>query len=304
MMRVIRAGAMGMCFGVKDALEVIESIGRPDRVTIHGELVHNGLVRERLDVLGFRQAGEADRERADAATPDVLITAHGVSDAERRRLQARGHALIDTTCPLVRRAHRAAQALDAQGYFVVVIGKPDHVEVRGLTGDLAAFAVVDRVEAAGAYPARRIGIVCQTTTPPPLVEAIRAAVAAANPGAEEVRLVDTVCRPTKERQRAIDELLDEVQAVVVVGGRNSNNTRALTERCRARGVRAWQVERADELDPRWFEGLECVGLTAGTSTLDETIDEVERALAALGEPAAFGASGRREPAVSSMDTWG
>jgi 4-hydroxy-3-methylbut-2-enyl diphosphate reductase len=284
-MRVIRAAAMGMCFGVKDALEIIETIDRPELVTIHGELVHNGLVRERLDRLGFRQAAEADRDRAALATPAVLITAHGVSDAERRRLEADGREVIDTTCPLVRRAHRAAQALQAQGYFVVVIGKPDHVEVRGLTGDLTRFAVVDRPSAAARYDADRIGLVCQTTTPPPLVDAIRDAIAAANPDADEIRLVDTVCRPTRERQRAIDDLLDEVQAVVVVGGRNSNNTRALTERCRARGVAAWQVERASELDPRWFEGLDSVGLTAGTSTLDATIDEVESALLALGVPA-------------------
>ncbi|GIW87834.1 MAG: 4-hydroxy-3-methylbut-2-enyl diphosphate reductase [Isosphaeraceae bacterium] len=281
-MRVIRATAMGLCFGVQDALEMVESIERPERVTIYGELVHNGLVQERLKRLGFRQAAEVGRERSLPETPIVLITAHGVSEAERRRLEAAGREVIDTTCPLVRRAHRAAVALQAQGYFVVIIGKPDHVEVRGLTGDLTRYAVVDRPEAARPYGAARIGLVCQTTTPPPLVRAIAEAVTAANPDAQEIRLVDTVCRPTRERQQAMDQLLDQVEAVVVVGGRHSNNTRALTERCRARGVRAWQVERAEELDPAWFAGIEVVGLTAGTSTLDVTIDEVERVLLAIG----------------------
>jgi 4-hydroxy-3-methylbut-2-enyl diphosphate reductase len=284
-MRVIRADALGMCFGVRDALALLEAIEAPERVTIHGELVHNPEVVERLAARGFAQTSEHTRAGATPATPEVLITAHGVSDAERARLGAAGARLIDATCPLVRRAHRAALALARQGYFVVVVGKPGHVEVEGLTGDLRACAVVPTPAQARWYPARRIGVVCQTTTPPELASAVFDAIARQNPQADEVRFVDTVCRPTKERQHAVERLLDRVEAVVVVGGRNSNNTRALLERCRARGVPAWQVERAEQLDPAWFAGRRTVGLTAGTSTLDATIDAVEEALVALEAPA-------------------
>jgi 4-hydroxy-3-methylbut-2-enyl diphosphate reductase len=283
-MRVIRADAMGMCFGVKDAIEAATLHPRPQNVTIHGQLVHNPVVNQRLNERGFHQAEETARAVPTLSTPEVLITAHGVSDTERARLLALGAQLIDTTCPLVKRAHRAAAALKRQGYFVVVLGKPAHVEVEGLTGDLDAFAVVHCENDVRDFQHPRIGIICQTTTPPALADQLSRAVAKRNPNALEIRFVDTVCRPTKERQIALDRLLDQVEAVVVVGGRNSNNTRALLARCIDKGKRAWQVEHAGELDPAWFEGIDKVGLTAGTSTLDETIDDVQARLIAIGKP--------------------
>ncbi len=283
-MQIIRADALGMCFGVKDALKIADRVEQPRDVAIHGELVHNPLVNESLRARGFRQQSEAGRAAA-APAPLVLITAHGVSDRERARLQAQGAALIDTTCPLVRRAHRAALALANQGYFVVVLGKSGHVEVEGLTGDLDACAVVHDESDVGVYEAARIGVVCQTTMPPDQAATLRAEIVRQNPQAAEVRFVDTICRPTKERQQALERLLDGVDAVVVVGGRRSNNTRALLERCHARGVAAWQVERADELKSAWFDGKDRVGVTAGTSTLDGTIDAVERRLREIATPA-------------------
>lgn len=279
-MRVVRADALGMCFGVRDALVATDRIDEPSRVTIHGELVHNPEVQARLQGRGFAQRGEHERGGQAFTTPEVMITAHGVSDVERARLESSGAQLIDTTCPLVRRAHRAALALARQGYFVVVIGKPDHVEVEGLTGDLVEFCVVQRESDVRTYPAQRIGVVCQTTTQPDVAARLRREIERRNPDAE-VRFVDTVCRPTKLRQRALEDLLDEVECVVIVGGHNSNNTRALVERCRERGVPAWHVERPEGLEPDWFHGIEIIGLTAGTSTLDATIDAVERALEAM-----------------------
>ncbi len=279
-MQVVRSDVMGMCFGVRDALAVLDSIDDPGRVTIHGELVHNEVVLHQLGNRGFHQSGERARSEIPS-TPTVLVTAHGISDAERARLERAGKAVVDTTCPLVRRVHVAARALHDQGYHVVVLGKPGHVEVRGIVEDLQRFDVVDRPEAAKKIAADRIGIVCQTTMPPPKAAAIREAIEARNPCAE-VRFVDTVCRPTKEHQRALDRMIDQVEAVVVVGGSNSNNTRELAATCRERGVPALHVQGAEDLDPSWFEGIEVVGLTAGTSTLDATIAEVQRALEAIG----------------------
>ena len=275
-MRVIRADVMGLCFGVRDALAVIDGIARPEQVTIHGQLVHNEVVLDRLAGQGFRMVGERDRWRIPE-TPTVLVTAHGVSDRERQRLEHAGKAIVDTTCPLVLRVHLAARQLERDGYHVLVIGLQTHVEVRGVVEDLTRFTVIGSVDEVRAYPAQRLGIVCQTTAPESLVSRVRAAVAARNPLAE-IRFVDTVCRPTKEHQRALDRLIDQVEAVVVVGGSESNNTRALAARCEARGRPALRVASADELDPAWFHGFTCVGLTAGTSTLDSTIDEVDAAI--------------------------
>src|SRR5579883_996759 len=280
-MQVIRADVMGLCFGVRDALEVIDGIDEPATVTIHGQLVHNAVVLAGLAARGFALHGEAERRTALPETPAVLITAHGISDRERNRLETAGKRLLDTTCPLVRRVHQAAQALQAEGYHVLVIGRRGHVEVEGIVEDLDHPDVIESVDEVTSYASGRLGIVCQTTATERQVEAIRAAIAARNPHAE-VRFVDTVCLPTKEHQRALERLLDRVEAVVVVGGRNSNNTRELVARCRERGKSVWHVQSAAELDPRWFDGCATVGLTAGTSTLPGTIEEVHRTLGRIG----------------------
>ena len=279
-MNVIRAEEMGMCFGVRDALKVAGSVVDPARVTIHGELVHNPEVNRRLSEAGFRQVAEGDRD-PPASTPLVLITAHGISDRERRRLEAAGKRLIDATCPLVRRVHEAAQGLEAEGRHVLIIGKAGHVEVQGVAEDLEHCTVIGDESEVRAYADPRLGVVCQTTMPPDVVDHIDARIRLLNPGAD-IRLVDTVCLPTRLRQRAMLDLLARVGAVVVVGGRHSNNTRRLVELCRHHGTPVQHVESAADLDPGRFEGVATVGLTAGTSTLDETIEEVHRALEQIG----------------------
>lgn len=278
-MRVLRAREMGMCFGVKDALEKVMGLVQPEEVTIFGQLVHNGEVIRGLREKGVSMVEETGRA-ATTLKPRVVLTAHGVSDKERLALQKAGKILTDTTCPLVRRVHELAKAFSSRGYFVVVIGRKDHVEVKGLTGDLERFAVVETVEDVRIFEADRIAILCQTTTPPALLDQLFQKIARKNFG-KEIRFVDTICRPTRERQEAVEELLSQVEALVVVGGKNSNNTKQLTLLGRSRGIPTFQVEKAKELDPAWFRGFERVGLTAGTSTLDETIEEVHRALVGL-----------------------
>lgn len=276
-MRVIRASAMGICFGVRDALKYTEDIARPIQVTIYGELVHNPLVNARMRRRGFRQSGERDGRETMPETAQVLVTAHGISQRRRDQLDAAGKVLIDTTCPLVKKAHAAAQRLQAQGYHVLIIGRRGHVEVQGVAEDLTSFDVISAAVEVRTYPYSRLGIMCQTTTTSQLAAEIRAAVAAKNPHAE-IKCVDTICQPTKDRQKAIEDLLDQVRTVVVVGGENSNNTRLLAQRCRQRGAVAYQVQSAEYLNPQWFSGVEVVGLTAGTSTLPETIEQVFDAL--------------------------
>jgi len=280
-MRVIRAEAMGLCFGVRVALHYIEGISDPENVTVYGDLVHNDRVNQRLVQLGFRRLAENGRDYLPPSTPGVLITAHGISNRERERLAAAGYALHDTTCPLVRRAHEAALKLDAEGCFVVLIGRRGHVEARGLTGDLRQVEIVESAAEVRRYPAEKIGVLCQTTTPDSTVMAVLRQVYTLNPG-KYIRFVDTVCRPTRERQRALDRLLPEVDVLVVVGGRKSRNSRELAARAAERGVPALQVESAADLDPAWFAGCGVAGLTGGTSTLDATIEGVHRALLAIG----------------------
>ncbi|MCK5941956.1 MAG: 4-hydroxy-3-methylbut-2-enyl diphosphate reductase [Planctomycetes bacterium] len=284
-MQIKRADAMGMCFGVRDALLAIEQVAEPAAVTIHGELVHNGEVLRMLDARGFRQSGEASRGVPE--TEGVLITAHGVSERERRRLRAAGKRLIDTTCPLVHKAHEAAQLLQADARRVVVLGRRDHVEVRGIVEDLRDPIVVRDERDVATWPDERLGVVCQTTTPSERVDALMAAIRRANPHAD-VRLIDTVCNPTKARGAALEALLPQVDALVVVGGRDSNNTRQLVLRAERRGVAALHIENEAELDEGWLSGRRVVGLTAGTSTLPATIDAVHARLLAIAARATAG----------------
>lgn len=280
-MEILLAETLGMCFGVRDALKLIEDIDQPEDVTIHGELVHNETVLRNLQSLGFRQVDE-ERRTELPDTSHVLITAHGVSENERRRLEQAGKILLDSTCPLVERAHAAARKLEADGCFVLVIGRRGHVEVEGIIGDLTRFEVIQSVDEVRAWPHPRLGIMCQTTTPVPHADGIRREIERCNPAAD-IRFLDTICHPTKDHQAALERLLERVQALVVVGGRNSNNTRQLAEKARARGIPAHHIQSAGDLRPQWFEGLERVGLTAGTSTLDETIREVHEALLRMAE---------------------
>ena len=181
---------------------------------------------------------------------------------------------MDTTCPLVRKAHDSLRALVNAGYHPVVIGKAGHVEVEGLIGDFPEAHVIGSLDDIKSLPPlTKIGIVSQTTQPIDYVNQLVEAVRLAHPDAE-VKFVDTVCAPTKNRQTALRELCAECEMVVVVGGANSNNTGELVRTAKCLGANAVQVERAADLDPDWFNEIKEVGVTAGTSTLDQTVREV------------------------------
>lgn len=278
-MRIEIARHFGMCFGVRDALRLTYDLAQSRPLTILGELVHNPIVSTRLETLGTHR-GELDAPgRAD--TRAVVITAHGAADSDRAAWKESGHEVFDTTCPLVRRAHRALECLVLAGFFPVVIGRRDHAEVVGLVKDHPDAVVVEDETGLGLVPSwHRIGVVSQTTQPIGKVRALVEAMRRRFPESE-IRFTDTVCQPTKDRQQALHDLCVECDTIVVAGGRNSNNTRQLVATAQALGRQAWQVERADEIDATWFRDSEVVGVTAGTSTLDETVHEVVERLRAV-----------------------
>jgi 4-hydroxy-3-methylbut-2-en-1-yl diphosphate reductase len=278
-MRVLEAQALGMCFGVRDALDIMRKIDRPTQVTVFGQLVHNPAVEGELTARGFARAAEDTRSSTQVATEAVLITAHGVSDRQRAELLASGKTLIDTTCPLVKKAHAAALALARSGHFVVIAGRRGHVEIRGLTGDLPqdSFAVVECPDEVTPYDAPQIAVMSQTTTLQRDFDAIFARVRELHPQSP-VRRANTICAPTRDRQAALQELLTQVNILVVVGGRHSNNTRHLVQTAEAAGIRALHVESAAELYEQDFRPWDIVGLTAGTSTLPETVARVKEKL--------------------------
>lgn len=270
--KILRATHLGMCFGVRDAIDMALAQGRARPLTILGDLVHNETVLDSLRQNGIQIASQP----AEVATQAVMITAHGASDKAIGRARGQGLDVIEATCPLVRQAHRAIGQLAAEGYHPVIIGKRDHVEVRGLSEDLEACDIIlTEEDVNNLTPRERFGVIAQTTQPTGkarfLVELMRYRF----PGAE-VRFVDTICRPTKQRQSAAIELAQKSDVVVVIGGNHSNNTRELMGTCSRFCRRVHHVQDAAGLRPEWFEGASVIGLTAGTSTPDSIIDEVEQ----------------------------
>jgi 4-hydroxy-3-methylbut-2-enyl diphosphate reductase len=260
----------GLCFGVRDAIAEAEHLAKHGPLTILGELVHNPVVRERLTRAGVRE-GALDRT---ADTLQVMITAHGASDAAKASWLRSGFGVADGTCPLVRHAHDQLKMLVGLGYLPVVIGKPGHVVVQGLTGDFPEASVVYTDADLDALPTScPLGVISQTTQPIERVHALVEAIRSARPDVE-VRFLDTVCQPTKNRQTALRKLIATCDNLVVVGGRNSNNTLQLVAAAEAAGLRAHHVERPGELRAEWFQDAQNVGVTAGTSTLKETVAEV------------------------------
>jgi len=270
-MQVRRATHLGMCFGVRDAIALALESASAGPLTILGDLVHNPTVLDTLATRGVAAAQNASH----ATTRTVMVTAHGSSRRALAATRALGLTVVDATCPLVDVAHRAVAALARNGYHVVIVGQRDHVEVRGLTGDLDRFDVVlgeDDVLALEEHP--RIGIAAQTTQPIDKVRALVALIRRRFPSSD-VRFIDTVCKPTKQRQAAAVDLARHADVVIVVGGASSNNTRELVKTCAEHCARVHHVQTEADLQNGWFDGAEIIGLTAGTSTPDEVIDRVE-----------------------------
>ena len=273
-MNILRATHLGMCFGVRDAIALALDVSQAQPLSVLGELVHNENVAAALRARGIRTVTDA----ASVTTPTVMITAHGASDRAIRRVRDRGLTVLEATCPLVHVAHCAVAELVRNGFHPVIVGQQEHVEVRGLTEDLAEFDVVltdadvDRLSERS-----RFGVAAQTTQPVERVHRLVARLRARFPQSE-VRFADTVCQPTRQRQAAAIELAQRCDVVVVIGGAQSNNTRELVATCRRFCAQVHHVQTAADLCREWFAFVGTVGITAGTSTPDPVIAAVENCL--------------------------
>jgi len=258
-----------MCFGVRDAIHL--ALNQTAPVTILGDLVHNETVLNQLRSQGVK----IERQVADVATPNVMISAHGASERAMEQIRGRGLNVLEATCPLVHYAHRVVARLVEDGFHPVIIGKRDHVEVRGVTEDLNDYDVVLTEEDVANLKERpRFGIAAQTTQPIDRVRHLVALIEQKFPRSE-VRFSDTVCQPTKQRQTAAIELAQQSDVVIVIGGAHSNNTRELVQTCSRHCAQVYHVQTAEDLRPDWFAEAKAVGITAGTSTPECTIEAVE-----------------------------
>ena len=263
-----------MCFGVRDAIALAVEAAARGPLTILGDLVHNETVLGDLRARGI----QIEQKSADVGTRTVMVTAHGASEKALSATRQRGLKVLEATCPLVHVAHRSLAKLVSEGFHPVIIGKRDHVEVRGMTDDLAECDVVlDENDVVNLRARPHFGVIAQTTQP---IEKVRRLVEIIRNHFQksEVRFIDTVCQPTKQRQSAAVELARKCDVVIVIGGAHSNNTHELVKTCSRYCARVHHVQTADDLRAGWFANAETVGITAGTSTPDSVINEIERRL--------------------------
>ena len=301
MVEILRASEMGFCMGVRRAVQIMEQEAKPDSPVFSvGEIVHNPHVVRGLALVGVHQIPGPDDVEGDigAATAErvkegrIAITAHGVGERVIRELQASGLEIVDTTCPIVTRAQRYAQKFVRDGWHVMVFGDPGHKEVRGIMGwtlDAAGVSQATIVQSPdlgvlrevidsfpGGFP-NKVGVMVQTTHKvEDFARFVGNIMLLQRDHNFELHVVNTLCHATTGQQEAAARLAGQVDVVIVVGGKKSANTRHLTEVCREQGTPAHHVEDAGELQPQWFEGVARVGLTAGASTPDYSIDDVER----------------------------
>lgn len=271
------AANAGACYGVNRALKMArDAIGEPAPVHTLGPLIHNPRVVEELADNGVVVAGTL--EEADSGT--LVLRSHGTAPQIVEEARARGFNVIDATCPYVSKVQREARQLADEGYAVVIIGEPGHAEVEGIRawGGDAVVAVADAPELLPGHLPAKVGVVIQTTQSKDRVDAVLQALEGM---VDELRVEKTVCFATQERQAAAKDLSSRADLMLVVGGRNSGNTRRLYEICKAQCPATHHIESSDEIDPAWIEGVSRIGVTAGASTPQEHIDDVVACLEEL-----------------------
>lgn len=273
------ASPTGFCFGVKRAIESLEKYiderSDGEKVYAIGMPIHNPQEVERLCKKGL-----VVTERIDDVPPGarVFIRAHGVPPELKRRLKERcGDGVTDATCPFVKNAQEKAALLSQEGYYLVVLGDPDHPEVQAIAGCTSGpFSVASSLsELEGLCKKDKLGVISQTTQK---MEFFASAAKLLAMKAGELRVFNTICGATTRRQDGVRKLTDRVDGLLVVGGKNSANTAKLVEIARSRQCDVQWIEHVGELDENWFAGKTKIGIAAGASTPDWLIEQVKNAL--------------------------
>jgi 4-hydroxy-3-methylbut-2-enyl diphosphate reductase len=268
----------GFCFGVRRAIRMVEEALSGDRpVYSLGPVIHNPQVIKRLEEQGLRLIDSLENINEGI----VVIRSHGAPLSSYRSLEERGLGIVDATCPFVKKMHYQARTLLEDGYHLIIVGDSHHSEITSLTDspDFSGIVVGSASELDGVKLSSKIGLISQTTQP---MENLSAVAERLLPSARELKILNTICSSTITRQAEARETAARVQAMIVIGGRNSANTRRLVEICQEAGTRTFWVETAMEIEPESLRGLERIGLTAGASTPEWIIEEVVARIDVLG----------------------
>ena len=275
-MKVILAQPRGFCAGVVRAIEIVEralqKYGPP--VYVRHEIVHNRHVVERLRAKGAHFVDELDEIPPGSVT---IFSAHGVSSAVEDAAASRSLPVIDATCPLVSKVHSEGQRYAAQGREIVLVGHAGHPEIKGTMGRInGKVHLISRAEEVAGLKVsnpHKLAFITQTTLS---VDDTKAVIDALRQRFPDIVGPDTkdICYATQNRQRAVRELAQQVDVVLVVGAANSSNSNRLREIAAEQGVKAYLVADADALDPAWVKGAKAVGITAGASAPEELVQNL------------------------------
>ncbi len=267
-MKISIAKSYGFCWGVRRAIDIAESIGdRENGVNVLGRLIHNPQEVERLNKIGI----QIKENIGEISGKTVVITSHGVPDSTIENAKTKGFSVVDTTCPLVKSVHNITKNFDKKGYKTIINRDKNHIEVKGIGGNLSSYIVLKKAEELPEVnPDGNFLLVSQTTM---AIDEFNKVADELKKRLPNLKVVDTICAPTKERQSAAKELSQQVDIMLVVGGYMSSNTKKLAQVC-SEFIETRHIERADELKGEWFAGKEHVGITAGASTPDYVVNSV------------------------------
>lgn len=279
-MKILLAKSAGFCFGVKRATSMaFEAAEQHPRICSLGPIIHSPQVVASLAEKGV----EVIKRVEDIGEGAVVVRSHGVTAEELEAILSRELKIVDATCPFVKKAQDYAAQLSREGYAVVLVGEDHHPEVQGIVSyarEGEVFVVADRIHAEALPYRKRIGIIAQTTQS---YANLREVVAVCLAKSKELRVFNTICNATSERQDEARVIARQSDLMLVIGGFNSANTSRLAQICAEIQPRTHHVETAAEIDPGWFAGVETVGITAGASTPRWIIDEVVERVAIIGK---------------------
>ena len=275
-MEVILAKSAGFCFGVKRAVETVyEQTGTENRIYTYGPIIHNEEVVKDLESKGVTVLeGEEDLRKLDKGT--VVIRSHGVPREICEMIEKKGLTCVDATCPFVKRIHRIVEKESGEGKKIIIIGNPGHPEVEGIMGwSHTPATVIESAEEAEKFtclPGEKLCLVSQTTFN---YNKFKELVEIFQKKGYNITIVNTICNATEERQTEAREIADKVDAMIVIGGKHSSNTRKLYEICRERCKSTYLIQTLDDLHLELPETAALVGITAGASTPNNIIEEVQ-----------------------------
>jgi 4-hydroxy-3-methylbut-2-enyl diphosphate reductase len=262
---IILAETAGFCPGVKKAIDRVLELAQTGKRPIYtlGPLIHNTQVIKGLEEKGIRAVESLSEIQGRSGV--LVIRAHGVTPRLEAEARASGLEVVDSTCPLVKNVQSAIKKYAARGYATVIVGDKSHAEVVGLLGYAGekAFVVAGPEEAARLPPLDKVNIVAQTTQEG---EVFLKTAEVVKSRAREAVVSDTICKPTRERQRETRRLAARADLMIIVGAKHSANTARLAALCRRLCGRAVHVETEAELDPEQIRSARCIGITAGAST--------------------------------------